>query len=106
MINTAAALKFWLVFLLWFWLAGFTAIQSIFLGALAGWTGGLLSKWWSIDAVVDKQLIPGKLLRPVAMLSRFFSSISVGSVSAERHSRRPKTRMGWFGSTGAPKRRR
>ncbi|MGB3615124.1 MAG: hypothetical protein WBA10_15125 [Elainellaceae cyanobacterium] len=106
MINAAAALKFCLVFLLCFWLAGFTAIQSIFLGILAGWTGGLLSKWWSIKTIIDEEIKPGPWLRPVTMVSQFFSSRTVGRTSAERHSGKPKGSMGWFGLMGPPKRRR
>ena len=106
MINTTAALKFWLVFLLCFWFAGFSAIQSIFLGALAGWTGGLLSKWWSIKKVVHKDPKDDPLLRPVVQLAETLSSRTSGDSNAPRHNNKPKTSPGWFGPFGPPKGRR
>ena len=106
MINSTAALKFWLVFLLWFWLAGFTAIQSIFLGALAGWTGGLLSKWWSIKKVVHKDPKEDPILRPVVQLSESLSKLTRDRKRVPQHNNKPKMNPGWFGFTGPPKRRR
>lgn len=108
MIKVAAALKFWLVFLLCFWLAGFSAVQSIFLGALAGWTGGLLSKWWSIKTVIEGGDTDERLLKPVTMLSRFLGGNSVGRTRAEHHHARraDKPSPGWFGLFGPPNRRR
>ncbi|MGF1537069.1 MAG: hypothetical protein ACFB4J_11385 [Elainellaceae cyanobacterium] len=107
MIKVAAALKFWLVFLLLFRLAGFTAVQSIFLGGLAGWTGGLLSKWWSIKAVIDEDE-EEPLLKPITLIARFLSSGTLGRTSAERHqaNRKAKPSPGWFGPFGPPNRRR
>ncbi|MGF1514546.1 MAG: hypothetical protein ACFB5Z_12760 [Elainellaceae cyanobacterium] len=125
MIKVTAALKFWLVFLLLFWAAGFSAVQSIFLGGLAGWTGGLLSKWWSVKAPpkdgdqdddqdddqnsdqdsdqnsYEEESLP----KPMLALSRFLGSNSVGRTSAERHHARRSTKPspGWFGPFGPPK---
>lgn len=42
----AAGLKYWLVFLLGFYLLGYSAIASIGLGALAGFAGGLVVAYW------------------------------------------------------------
>lgn len=104
MINSNAALKFWLVFLLFFWLSGFTAVQSIFLGALAGWTGGLLSKWWSIKKVIDKDAKEDPLLRPVVQFAESLSNRNRRH-KVPQHNNKPKMRAGWFGFFGPPKKR-
>jgi hypothetical protein len=41
-----AGLRYWLVFLLGFFLLGYSAQYSIFLGGLAGLAGGILAAYW------------------------------------------------------------
>lgn len=41
------ALRLWLLFLFAFLLLGYAIIPSILFGALGGFSGGLVSAWWS-----------------------------------------------------------
>ncbi len=51
-----AGLKFWLVFLLAFFLLGYSALLSIALGALGGIAGGFVISWWqTIEPVANQR---------------------------------------------------
>jgi hypothetical protein len=41
-----AALRFWLLFLVVFWLLGYSVLFSILFGAVGGFAGGVVMAWW------------------------------------------------------------
>ncbi|MEB3358492.1 MAG: hypothetical protein VKK04_17330 [Synechococcales bacterium] len=73
MINSNAALKYWLIFFGLFLLAGFTVEQSFVLGGLAAIAGGFIVKWWGI-----KEEKPKPAPAPEAKTPQFFGKLPSG----------------------------
>jgi pilus assembly protein TadC len=61
------ALRIWLGFLFLFLLLGFPIVSSILFGAIAGFSGGMISAWWK---TLGGEPVPSALPEPIRRIGQ------------------------------------